>query len=184
MKCKFSRLSFLVIFLFFPTVIAQASTDYPFYTVQPGETLSIIADKFNITVNEIINLNNISNPNLISPGTQLLIPGLQGISGELTTHTIQIGENLNVFSQKYSIPDSILYKMNRLTSPNEVYAGSDLIISISQSKAARIPVMKLSAGQSLAEVSILLNMNPWFLPAIYSEPPLAKVILEDLLYLP
>jgi LysM repeat protein len=44
------------------------------YTVQPGDTLYRIAQRFGVTVDEIVRLNNISDPNLIFPGQVLLIP--------------------------------------------------------------------------------------------------------------
>lgn len=43
------------------------------YTVVAGDNLSAIASKFNTTVSNICNLNNISNPNLIYPGQVLKI---------------------------------------------------------------------------------------------------------------
>lgn len=44
------------------------------YTVQAGDTLWSIAQRFGTTVDEIVALNNITNPNLIFPGQVLVIP--------------------------------------------------------------------------------------------------------------
>lgn len=44
------------------------------YTVQAGDTLWSIAQRFGTTVEEIVTLNNITNPNLIFPGQVLTIP--------------------------------------------------------------------------------------------------------------
>lgn len=44
-----------------------------YYTVQPGDNLSLIADTYNTTWQEIANLNNIENPNLIYAGQQLRV---------------------------------------------------------------------------------------------------------------
>lgn len=175
-------LVFLLTGLFFvqSPVIAQNETQNPFYTVQPGETLSIIAEKFGVTVNDIINLNNITNPDLISPGKRLLIPGLQGISGELTTHIVDIGEKIDVISRMHLISDSDLAKVNRITSPNEIYVGSELIISVDQAKPSSIPVEKIKENESLIEDSIKLNLNPWFLHTFVS----FSTIVDDLIYLP
>lgn len=43
------------------------------YVVQPGDTLWDLAKKFNTTVDDIIELNDIENPDLIYPGQKLLI---------------------------------------------------------------------------------------------------------------
>ena len=44
------------------------------YIVKPGETLAIIADKFNSTVDDIVKENKIDNPNAIQAGTKLQVP--------------------------------------------------------------------------------------------------------------
>jgi Tfp pilus assembly protein FimV len=51
-------------------------TPQPFtYVVQPGDHLVNIADLFQVSVQDIIDLNNIKNPNNIQVGQELLIPG-------------------------------------------------------------------------------------------------------------
>ncbi len=44
------------------------------YTVQSGDTLFGIAQRFGVTVQEIVNANNMSNPNNLSVGQELIIP--------------------------------------------------------------------------------------------------------------
>jgi LysM repeat protein len=44
------------------------------YTVRPGNTLSAIADRFDVSMRHIQCLNVITNPNLLQPGQKLLIP--------------------------------------------------------------------------------------------------------------
>ena len=51
------------------------------YTVKGGDTLSEIAVNFKTTVNELIGLNNIANPNLIEVGQVIKLPG--GINSNL-----------------------------------------------------------------------------------------------------
>ncbi|MDP9313838.1 MAG: LysM peptidoglycan-binding domain-containing protein [Chloroflexota bacterium] len=46
------------------------------YIVRPGDTLSKIADAFETTVDEIIAINGIADPNRIEVGQQLIIPSL------------------------------------------------------------------------------------------------------------
>ncbi|MFQ3581330.1 MAG: glucosaminidase domain-containing protein [Chloracidobacterium sp.] len=45
------------------------------YTVRPGDTLSVIAQRYRTTVDELVRLNGIRNPNLIYPGQVLRLPG-------------------------------------------------------------------------------------------------------------
>lgn len=48
------------------------------YIVQPGDTLSRIASRFNTTVLAIVQANNIANPNYIYVGQRLTVPGASG----------------------------------------------------------------------------------------------------------
>ncbi len=45
------------------------------YTVKSGDTLSGIADLFGVTVDDIVRINNIADPNSLSEGQVLTIPG-------------------------------------------------------------------------------------------------------------
>ena len=60
-------------------VAAQSSG--PVYIVQPEDTLSTIASRFNVSINDLMAANNLTDPNLLSVGQQLVIPGLPGVSG-------------------------------------------------------------------------------------------------------
>ncbi len=54
----------------------QTQEPQPFvHIVERGESLSYIADLYGVTLEDIIALNDIQNPNRIQPGRQLLIPG-------------------------------------------------------------------------------------------------------------
>jgi LysM repeat protein len=50
------------------------NTDLPVYTVQRGDTLARIARRYNTTVNTLVQLNCIANPNLIFAGQQIRLP--------------------------------------------------------------------------------------------------------------
>ncbi|MCB0115280.1 MAG: thermonuclease family protein [Caldilineaceae bacterium] len=45
------------------------------YTVQPGETLQVIARRFGILVESLAQANNVENPNLVPGGAELVLPG-------------------------------------------------------------------------------------------------------------
>ncbi len=56
------------------TEIGQVDRGTRIYTVQAGDTLGTIASRFGTTVEELAKVNNISQPNLIATGMQLVIP--------------------------------------------------------------------------------------------------------------
>ena len=43
------------------------------YRVQPGDSLNVIAKKFNVTTEQLVQWNNIKNPDMLTVGQQLKI---------------------------------------------------------------------------------------------------------------
>lgn len=57
------------------------------YVVQAGDTLSAIAERFGVTVDELVAANNLTDPNFLQPGQTLLIPSLIATPRPTTTPT-------------------------------------------------------------------------------------------------
>ena len=73
-------------------------------------------------------LNGISDPSQVIAGARLLIPGLEGINGVLTTTSVPYGELMRSLSRRYHLPEKLLAKLNHLSSPSELYAGYSLVL--------------------------------------------------------
>ena len=91
------------------------------YTVQPGDSLSGIARLYGSTVQAIININNIVNPNLIYPGAVLLIPVEEesdpgGPPGSLL-YTVQLGDTLYTISLLFGVSTQNILALNNIPSP-------------------------------------------------------------------
>lgn len=56
------------------TTIAPSTTIPELYEIQPGDTLRKIADQFGVRMEDIILLNNITNPDRIQAGQRIKIP--------------------------------------------------------------------------------------------------------------
>ena len=152
----------LLFLLIFPSniVISQTdSTNYPVYIVQPGDTINVISIKFNVSAEAIIAANNISDPNILSVNTRLLIPGIEGVSGVLTYNSVSIGENPDTLSRQYQIPKETIYRLNRTTSPSEFYIGSNVILVEQNSQILK--KLTLHNNQSLLDTSVINHINPW-----------------------
>src|SRR5450759_2976561 len=74
---------------------ARAQASGPQYVVLPGDTLYDIALSFGIRVDALQAANPGVNPNTLSVGESLTIPGFEGVSGTLTTHSLEPGETLD-----------------------------------------------------------------------------------------
>lgn len=154
----------LLIFVSFALLVtvtpgsAQTQPDLPIYIVQSGDTLGTIAENFGVSVNDIIRANSITNANTLSIGTRLKIPGLEGVSGVLIRQAVPLGESLDSLVVRYQVPAKTLLRLNRVTSPQELYAGVTLILP--QNGTAQAQAI-LGAGQSILEASSGVNSNPW-----------------------
>lgn len=161
---RFCSLFLLITFLLIGTPVslvqAQDNPTGPTYIIQPGDTLGIIASKFDVTIDAIVNANGILNPNILSAGQALIIPGLEGVSGNLTAEPIPLGANIHNLSVRYQFPVSLLAKLNKITSPSEVYAGSSLILPVSEIQGLNV-IEILMPGDSYLGGAIHATINPW-----------------------
>ena len=93
------------------------------YTVKKGDTLSKIASKYGTTYQKLASYNGIANPNVISVGQIIRIPG----SGT-STYTVKSGDSLWKIAEK-QLGDGARYNeiktLNGLTS-NTIHAGQTL----------------------------------------------------------
>jgi murein DD-endopeptidase MepM/ murein hydrolase activator NlpD len=163
MKPGWIRLLLAVLFVL-PTwrVSAQEITPSgPIYIVQAGDNLWDIAARFGVSMDELMIANNLTLDSVIYEGAQLIIPGLEGVSGILTTQEVPFGETLPSLSLRYHTPVDVLARLNHLTSPSEVYAGMSLVIPLSQEAPEPGLRLSLSLGQSLLELAVLNNSNPY-----------------------
>ncbi|HUV93632.1 MAG TPA: LysM domain-containing protein, partial [Anaerolineae bacterium] len=58
-----------------PTVRPTPSPEVISYAVRAGDTLAKIATRFGVTLEQIVEANDIEDPNLIEVGQVLIIPG-------------------------------------------------------------------------------------------------------------
>ena len=101
----------------------KEETETSTYTVQKGDSLYQIAIKYNTTVKDIKNLNNLTS-NLLSIGQQLKIPSS---NEQYTIYKVAKGDSLYQIAQKYNITVNDIKKINNLTS-NSLSIGQELKI--------------------------------------------------------
>lgn len=105
------------------------------YIVQRGDTLSEIASRYGTTVQEIVDINNIANPNFIYPGQTLRITTNSTVHGSETrgtgsiTYTVQRGNTLSQIARAYGVTVSHIVEMNGIQNPNLIYPGEKLRIT-------------------------------------------------------
>ena len=116
------------------------------YTVKKGDSLYSIANKYNTTVQKIIDLNYLKSTNL-SIGQVLRIPENYLTDSELTlpnykNYTVKKGDSLYSIARENNISVDTLMKDNALTNTN---------LSVGQSLKIRIPTTDTSIEECFGE---------------------------------
>ena len=113
------------------------------YTVAKGDTLWIIAQKYNVRMYDIINLNQLQNVNRLSVGQKLNIPSsalaaeqssnsnstaVQDTQRKDVVHYVQKGETLWQISQQYQVSVQSIAGANRISENSRIFVGQKLVI--------------------------------------------------------
>lgn len=97
--------------------------EYFEHIIARGETLSGIARRYNTTVAELAQLNDISDPDLIYAGATIRVPVTEAGFG---TYTIRRGDTLSGLAQRYNTTTQNLAQLNGIENPDLIYAGDTL----------------------------------------------------------
>ena len=91
-----------------------------------GDTLCKIAKEYNTTVEELVKLNNISNPNLIYAGSNLIVPIKK--DDNITVYTVKKGDTLSEIAIMFNTTVSAIAQENNIKNVNLIYPGQQLVI--------------------------------------------------------
>ncbi len=128
------------------------------YTVTYGDTLASIATKYGMTVDQLMQINNISNPNRILRGQELMVwattpveepaantpqitvesaPTIEAATTTTTetvqpppsaSYTVQAGEGLAQIANRFGVNWVDIASANGISDANQIYAGQTLTI--------------------------------------------------------
>ncbi len=132
---RLSQLLATVLVALVAVTIVSAQEDEPtdpeiVHTVQPYETLNYIALFYDVPVQDIVERNNLANPNLIYFGEQLIIPlemppePIEPV--DTTRYVVQDGESLGLLALCFDTSISAIARLNTIINPNIVFFGEVL----------------------------------------------------------
>ena len=98
------------------------------YTVKRGDNLWNISRRYNTTIQLIVQINGIKNPNLIYPGQVLKILANNNNSTSELVYVVKRGDNLWNISRRYGVTVNYLARLNNIKNPNLIYPGQILKI--------------------------------------------------------
>lgn len=151
------------IFLFASQQVRAQEVSGPIYVVQPGDSLSSIASRFSVDINELMSANGIVNANQLTVGQQIVIPGLENISGVLDTEVVNFGNSYRSLVRRTQVPEALFRKLNHVVSPSEFYVGASMIVPIQSSGEGLNTRISAAPGESMLEASIKKGTDPWTL---------------------
>jgi LysM repeat protein len=105
------------------------------YTVKPGETLALIAEKFDTEVQTLRELNFLLDDNIFA-GQVLAVPYVEGMTAEGAptpsptpfSYVVQAGDTLSSIAAQFDVQPGILIEVNSILDPNNLAVGTPLLI--------------------------------------------------------
>ena len=123
-------------------VLALITDDYKFavqtpdvaYVVERGDSLSVIARRFDTTVGRLVALNQLRSRNRIQIGQRLLLPQDNAIAdqtlGELAEqdgrYTVRRGDTISVIASRFGVSEQQVLSLNGIADRNRIYPGQNL----------------------------------------------------------
>jgi membrane-bound lytic murein transglycosylase D len=101
-----------------------------FHKVRPGESLSVIAQRYDTSTRELVALNNLKSRHKIRIGQRLRLPvsDLAAISANAGTYTVKSGDSLSVIAERVGVSEQRLMALNGLENKNRIYVGQVLVL--------------------------------------------------------
>jgi LysM repeat protein len=106
-------------------LLAPVTSTAKTHIVRKGESLSLIALKYRVSKESIIQANKLSNPNMLRAGKRLEIPGA---SDGATNYTVKTGDSLGVIAQRFGTTTKALSNYNKIADPSLIKIGQKIKI--------------------------------------------------------
>ncbi|TDD78833.1 LysM peptidoglycan-binding domain-containing protein [Flavobacterium caseinilyticum] len=157
------RYVLILVFVFLNSITAFSQENYKKHTVSKGETISEIAEKYDVKIKDIYKLNT-NAKNLLKLNSVLLIPIIQTKSTKTasrtktnipaTTHEILAKETLYGLSKQYGVTVEELNQANPSLASSELQIGQKINIpanAIPTEKLAVLPAKQTSSNKGIVK---------------------------------
>ncbi len=161
------------------TTFEKNTTSFVYHRIRRGETLSSIANKYNISVSSIREWNDLSG-NKIYSGRKLKIytdksPDYYASNDDVSTnkatlfrYRVKKGDTMNGLAQKFGVPSAMIKKWNNI-SDNKLIAGKTLKIYTHETanslgdnttkSSSNVIYHKIKTGETIGQIAELYRVS-------------------------
>lgn len=151
------------------------------HRVARGETLQTIAGRYGTTVQELVFVNRIKNPNRLSVGTELTVPSLGEVSALRATsratsrpsrlegaradeadqkegapyHVIRRGDTLSAIARSYGVPLKSLLSWNSMTERTVLRPGTRIVVNAGTLRRSALQMAPETPAPARVEASTI-----------------------------
>jgi murein DD-endopeptidase MepM/ murein hydrolase activator NlpD len=140
-----------ILLVLFPAALAVP--EEAVHIIQKDETLYSIARSYGVTADEVIKLNNITDPRTIKPGQRIRIPSKGSVISAYDEYKVERNDTFYGIAAKYNITVTELLEMNGFASSYVLKAGEKIRIPAAKSGVA-------ASGSTTGPVLALPNPAP------------------------
>lgn len=180
-------------------LLAMIPTDYKFavqtpdvaYVVERGDSLSVIARRFDTTVSRLVALNQLRSRNRISIGQRLLLPqdnvdtSQLVVEAEATTdgrYQVRRGDTVSLIAARFGVSEQEVLSLNGIADRNRIYPGQDLRLPGFESEGEQVAVIDANLRPeppTQVQFSDGLVLGGDAAPEVEQPKPAPPVILEE-----
>ena len=130
------------------------------YVIQPGDTLSLIAQRYGTTVSRLMQANNLRNMHRIRAGQTLDIPGLaarEPVPDGADTYRVRRGDTIGRIARRAGLSENQLLALNNIGDRNRIYVGQELRLTSAQLPLPQPPVVEEAPEPAAADNGIVAS---------------------------
>lgn len=134
-----------------PATVAAESAAPATHRIVPGDTVSSIAARYGLDLNEVLRINNLTPTSIIFAGKELKLTGTRTASAPAAeapakgTYTVEAGDTLSAIAAKHDVSLASVLKANGLSMTSVIHPGQQIAVDGAAPSAPSAPAAAPSA---------------------------------------